>query len=209
MGLHEPRRFDLADVPASSGQPADAPSLIASALRLRPDLARLRDERDAAQRYARAEDDLNYPTLSAVGAIGDSPNHDVHLPEHYAAAGVQLSLPLFEGGLYTARQHQAEMRARIAEENLRDAEDSATRDVQVARLNFSTADQRYRTSEQLVSHADKAFQLAQARYRQGSSSIVELSQAQLNSTSAEITLASARYDALIQKVILDYQTGGL
>jgi outer membrane protein len=209
MGLHEPHRFDLVGVPASNAQPADVSSLVVAALHVRPDITRLRLERDAAKRYERAEYDMNYPTLSAVGAIGDSPTHDTHLPEHYAAAGVELSVPIFEGGLYSARQHQAELRERIAEENLRDAEDSAVRDVQVARLNFSTADQRYRTAEQLVSHADKAFQLAQARYRQGSSSIVELSEAQLNATSAEITLAGARYDALIQKAILDFQTGAL
>jgi outer membrane protein len=209
LGLHEPHRFELADVPPSNTVPTDDAALIVAALHVRPDLVRLRYERDAAMRYARAEYDLNYPTLSAVGAIGDSPDHDVHLPEHYAAAGVQLSLPLFEGGLYTARQHQAEMRARIADENLRDAEDTAVRDVQVARLNFSTADQRYRTTEQLVSHADKAFELAEARYRQGSTSIVELSEAQLNATTAEIALAGARYDALIQMAILDFQTGSL
>jgi outer membrane protein len=207
LGLSEPHRFELADVSAPSGEPLDASSLIASALHARPDIARLSLIRDAAQRFARAETDLNYPTVSAFGAVGDSPSHDVHLPEHYAAAGVQLSLPIFEGGLYSARQHQAQLRARIAEENLRYAEDSAVRDVQVARLNYSTASQRYRTAQELVRHAEKAFQLAQARYRQGSSSIVELSQAQLNSTSAEITLAGARYDALIQRAILDYQTG--
>ena len=66
-----------------------------------------------------------------------------------------------------------------------------------------------RTAAQLVMHADEAFRLEQARYRQGSSSIVELSQAQLNATSAEITLAGARYDALIQRVILDFQIGTL
>jgi outer membrane protein len=209
MGLHEPRRFDLADVPASNETPVDASGLIAEALRSRPDLARLRDERDAAYRYARAENDLNYPTLSAVGDIGDSPTHDSHLPDHYAAAGVQLSLPLFAGGLYTARQHQAQLRAQIADENLRDAEDSVVHDVQVARLNFDTAEQQFNTAQQLVQHADEAFQLAQARYRQGSSSIVELSQAQLNDTSAAITLAVARYGALIQRAILSFQSGTL
>jgi len=209
LGLREPRRFELADVTEPGVPPVDDAALIAAALRTRPDLARLRYERDAAQRFARAEYDLNYPTLSAVGTIGDSPSHDIHLPDHYAAGGVQLSVPLFTGGLYAARQRQAELRARIAEENLRDAEDSAVRDVQVARLNLSTATERMRTAAQLVMHADEAFRLEQARYRQGSSSIVELSQAQLNATSAEITLAGARYDALIQRVILDFQIGTL
>jgi outer membrane protein len=207
LGMHEPHHFVLGDVSATDGRAADLPTLIALALHSRPNLAQLRYESDAAKRFARAANDQSYPTLSAVGALGDSPSHDLHLPEHYAAAGVQLAVPFFEGGLYAARQHQAELQAQVAEENLRDAEDTTVKDVQIAQSNYLTADQRYRTAQQLVTHAEKAFQLEQARYHQGSSSIVELSQAQLNATSADITLAGAKYDALIQKAILDFQVG--
>lgn len=207
LGQREPHHYNLKDVSATDRPLADLPTLIATALRSRPNLVQLRYERDAAKRFARSATDLNYPTLSAVGTVGDSPSHDVHLPEHYAAAGIQLAVPLFEGGLYLARQHQADLQSQIAEENLLDAEDTAVRDVQVARSNFGTAAQRLATAQQLVSHAEKAFQLEQARYRQGSSSIVELSQAQLNATSADITLGGAKYDTLIQKAILVFQVG--
>ena len=39
--------------------------------------------------------------------------------------------------------------------------------------------------------------------------IVELSQAQLNLTSAEIGHASARYEYLLRRSLLDYQAGAL
>jgi hypothetical protein len=38
---------------------------------------------------------------------------------------------------------------------------------------------------------------------------VELSQAQLNLTSAQISSATARYDYQAQRVVVDYQTGVL
>jgi outer membrane protein len=41
------------------------------------------------------------------------------------------------------------------------------------------------------------------------SSIVELSQAQLNVTIADIESANARYDYLLQRALLDYQSGQL
>lgn len=188
---------------------AEASVLVDDALHHRPDLQKLRFERDAAGRYARAENESNYPSISAVGVIGDSPSHDSRVPEHYAAGGVTLSVPIFEGGLYAARQRQFELRARIADENLRDAEDNVVRDVQVAQSNYSTSAQRLRTTRQLVSAARQALELAQARYRAGSSSIVEISQAQLNATSAEIAQAEVTYDTLIQRSILNYQTGQL
>ena len=209
LGYHEQHRFTLVDPDFSSALPSDISALIETALRNRPEILRLRYEHDAAQSFAQAQKDQNYPTIAAVGTIGDAPSHDDHLPEHYAAAGINLNLPLFAGGLYTARQHEAELKARAAEENLRDEEDSVIRDVRTAWLNCNTTLQRLRTTEQLLKHATEAFDLAQARYKIGSSSIVELSEAQLSQTSAEIAQANAHYDELIQRSILDYQVGAL
>jgi outer membrane protein len=75
-------------------------------------------------------------------------------------------------------------------------------------LNLNNAQQRWHTTEELVRHAAKAFDLAQARYKVGSSSIVELSEAQLEFTSAQIANTNARYDVLIQEANLNYQVGG-
>jgi outer membrane protein len=187
--------------------PPTVDQAIALAMDDRPDLLSLRNQRDAALRFARAENDLSYPTVSLVGTIGDAVEYDSHLPAHYAAGGVLLDVPLFTGGLYAARQHAAAYRAQIADESLRDAEDNAGRDVRVAWLNLRTAGQGLLTTEELLKNAVQADQLAQARYKVGSSSIVELSQAELTRTSAEIGRASARYDVLTARAILDYQMG--
>jgi outer membrane protein len=209
LGYHEQHHFELIDPNLSSALPDDISALIEKALRNRPEILRLRYEQEAAQSYAQAQKDQNYPTIAAVGTVGDSPDHDVHLPEHYAAAGVNLTLPLFAGGLYAARQHEAEFKARAAGDNLRDEEDRVVRDVRTAWLNCNTTLQRLRTTAELLKHATEAFDLAQARYKIGSSSIVELSEAQLSQTSAEIAQAGAHYDELIQQSILNYQIGAL
>jgi outer membrane protein len=64
-------------------------------------------------------------------------------------------------------------------------------------------------TDQLLQQASLALELAQARYTLGLSSIVELSQAQLNLTQAQIEQASAKYDYQIQRAMLDYQVGRL
>jgi outer membrane protein len=66
-----------------------------------------------------------------------------------------------------------------------------------------------RTAAQLSRYAADAYQLAETRYKVGSSSIIELSQAQLQLTSAQIGAANARYDVLILESTLRYQTGEL
>ena len=60
-------------------------------------------------------------------------------PDNYAAAGLTLNLPLFAGGLYYARQKEAELRAKAADESVRDAENNAIRDVRIAWLNARNA----------------------------------------------------------------------
>jgi len=57
--------------------------------------------------------------------------------------------------------------------------------------------------------ARDALDLAQQRYDMGLSSIVELTQAQLNETEAEIAQASARYEYQAKSAALKFQTGQL
>jgi outer membrane protein len=210
LGYPAQQRFDLVETqPAPAAAQTDLDPLIDEALRTRPELESLRNQRDAAQRVARSMRDARFPTISAVIATGDAPSHDVRLPDTYTAGGLQLSVPLFAGGFYEARQHEAEFRARVADEALRAFEDNVTRDVRIAWLNLNNARDRLRTTQQLSRYANDAYQLAEARYKAGSSSIVELSQAQLELTSAQIAEASARYDVLIQESALNFQAGKL
>jgi len=208
LGFHEQRVFQPVEQPPPlTAAINNVPELIETALHDRPELASLRNEQAAALRFARAQRDARYPVISAVGAVGNSPTHDDRLPDNYAAGGIQLNMPLFAGGLYAARQHEAELRTRADAEVLRDSEDSVIRDVRIACLNVDNAEERLRITEQLLNHAAEAFDLAQARYKVGSSSIVELSQAQLAYTAAQIANTNARYEVLMQQANLNYQIG--
>ena len=131
------------------------------------------------------------------------------MPDNYVVGGIELSLPLFAGGFYKARQHEAELRAQSDNEFVRSLENNIVRDVHIAWLDKNTAQEQLRTTEELVRNAAEAYNLADARYRVGSSSIVELSQSQLGLTSAQIAAANARYNFLIQQSKLSYVIGGL
>ena len=210
LGYREPRRFQLTGTNQTAfSDTNDISQLVETALAERPELSSLRNEHDAALKFARSQRDARLPLVSAVGMIGDSPSHDSHLPDNYAVGGIQLSLPLFAGGFYTARQHEAELRAQADNELVRSLEDTIVRDVHIAWLNVNTALEQLRTTEQLVRNAAEAYDLADARYKIGSSSIVEMSQAQLSLTSAQIANAGARYNVLIQQANLNYQTGAM
>ncbi|HET9831170.1 MAG TPA: TolC family protein, partial [Vicinamibacterales bacterium] len=76
-------------------------------------------------------------------------------------------------------------------------------------VQVKTGYQRVDLTNQLLTQAKDALDLAQQRYNMGLSSIVELTQAQLNETEAEIAQATARYDYQTKLSILRFQTGQL
>ena len=209
MGLREPKTYRLVEQPLPPEVSTNVSEFVQQALQARPDLLSLRNSRDAALKFARAERALRYPTLSAVGSAGVVPIGDSELPDNYAAAGLILSMPLYAGGLYSARQQEAELRARAADESLRDLENNVIRDVRIAWLNAQNAFDRLRITGQLLDNAKQSFDLAQARYSNGISSIVEFNQAQLNLLSAQIAYADTQYEYLLQRSALNFQTGSL
>jgi len=209
MGLREPKTYRLVEQPLPPEVSTNVSQFVQQALQSRPDLLSLRNSQEAAFKFARAERALRYPTLSAVGSAGVVPIGNSALGDNYAAGGVILTLPLYAGGLYSARQQEAELRSRAAEESLRDLENNVVRDVRIAWLNAQNAFDRLRITGQLLDNAKQSFDLAQARYSNGISSIVEFNQAQLNLLSAQIAYADTQYEYLVRRSALDYQTGTL
>jgi len=209
--LGEPRAktYRLSDEPLPVYVTNNSSALILEALAQRPDLVQSRYQRDAAQEFARAQGKLNYPILSAVGAAGEIPTGNSHLGPDYAAAGINLTLPLYQGGLNAGLRREAQLRAKAADEAVRDQEDNVARDVRVTSLNLDYAWQRLALTEELLHNANQALELSQARFKGGISSIIELSQAELNQTSAQIAAAAARYQYQTQRSALDFQLGRL
>ena len=208
IGSADPREFKLVDPADPATLPADPAPLIQQAEGQRPEVLSARAQVAAAQSFARAEADLKHPTISALGSVGVSPLHDeTKLANRFATAGVNVNIPVFNGHLFSARQTEAELRAQAAEQALRDQQNRIARDVQVAWLNADNAQKRLSLTADLLAQANLALDLAQTRYNLGLSSIVELSQAQLQKTSAEIGAASAKYEYGLQRAVLDYQVG--
>jgi outer membrane protein len=209
MGVPAVTGFTLAEEPLPPELPASVPDLVALAVEQRPDLRDLRLEESAAERFSRAEHDLFFPTVEVTGTMGLVPANTDAIPPRYGAIGLTINIPIFNGGLFRARQTEAELKAKAAASNVGDLRNRVTRDVRVAWLAATTARDRMALTQQLQDQAQLAMDLAQSRYDLGLSSIVELSQAQLNLTSAQIGNTSARYDYQAQRVMVDYQTGSL
>ena len=209
MGYDRDQPFSLSDEPLPARLDPNVDALIEQAQRERPDLAVLQLNRQALDRYADAEKRLRNPTISAAAVAGVAPIRDERLPESYTAAGVNVNIPVLNGGLFKARREEAESRAAAAAKDVQDLSVQIARDVRVAWLDANDAFRRLDVTARMVAEAKEALRLAQARYDNALGSIVELNQAQLNQTTAEIAAASAKYDYLSARSALDYAIGTL
>ena len=209
MGLPSESAFVLDEEPMPPPMPDQVSDLIRQALQNRPELKDLRLQQSAAERFTKAEHALYYPYVGVIGTAGFVPTGYETVPGRYGAIGMNVTVPIFNGGLFKARQTEAELKAKAASENVNDLQNRVTRDVRVAFLNATTAYDRMALTQQLLEQAKSALYLAQTRYDLGLGNIVELSTAQLNLTSAQIADASAHYEYQTQRIIVDYQAGVL
>jgi len=209
LGYSDQRTFNLAEEPLPPAPPPDLVQSIAQALQNRPELISQRFDVNSANSYATAERDLFFPTISAVAAAGLTPYRQDPLTSRYAAAGFNVNIPIFNGFLFNARLSTAKYQAQAQQQYLRDLQDRIVRDVRTAWLNANSAFQRLSVTEQLLKQATLAANLAQSRYNLGLGSIVELSQALLNVTQAQITQASAKYDYQTQISMFNFELGNL
>ena len=210
LGYPTLETFELVSDPEPlTPPPADVDQLIAAAFSQRPEILALEFQSESVEKLHRADRDEFFPTITALAAAGDAPIRDDRITGPYATVGVNVQIPVFNGFLYSAKSRETELRAQASRQRLLDLRNRISRDVRTSWLAASTAFDRVSVSEQLLAQANQALDLAQTRYKLGLSSIVELSQAQLQQTQAEIGNAQAGYEYRLALSLLRYQTNGL
>jgi outer membrane protein len=209
MGEESEANYILADEPLPESPQADPAGYINEAIADRPDLKALKLHSESAIHEARAEKDLNYPTVNALAAGGEVPIHDSTIHRDYGAVGVNINVPIFNGGLYSARSAAAKLEAKATDNDASLREVEIVRDVRMTWADARDAYIQIAVTQRLVDETNVAMRLAKARYDAGLGSIVELNQAELNQTSALITAASARFDYLRAMTAFQFAMGNL
>jgi outer membrane protein len=207
MGEDTVGNYVLAEQPQPPLLEEDVTVYVREALATRPDLEALNLQAQAAQQYANSESKLNYPTINLLGTAGEVPVRDQTLKQDYGAAGVNISVPVFNGGLYSGRIAEARLRAQAAARDVTDQSLLIARDVRTGWARAKDAYLEIQVAQRLVEQTGVALRLAQARYDAGLGSIVELNQAELSQTSALIAAASARFDYLSARAAFNYTLG--
>src|SRR5271166_6779124 len=130
LGFSSLQNFQLVeDTTPFAAPPENIDDLISTAFSLRPEILALEFQSESAQRFQKAERDLLFPDIRALGAVGDTPVRNPIISNWYGAVGVNVDIPVFNGFLFSARAREASLRAKAAEEKLRDIRDRIAQSV--------------------------------------------------------------------------------
>jgi outer membrane protein len=197
----------LPDAPDANFALAD---LLDEALRQRPDLQALQASSAAARADAERARAARWPTLSLASTAGrTSFLEDNRATSSTYSIGINLNVPLFDGGRLRGLARAAERDAERLEAEQDVQANSVTRQVADAFYDTRNAQtQRTRIGDLLASAGESA-QAAEARYRAGVGSLLELLTAQADLARARQIAAQSESDWLAAFSRLSYALGRL
>ncbi len=203
--------YALVDIRKLPALPKSVGPLIDEMLADNPELAAMRSEAASAQSNAAAAEKALSPTVTAYGFLGGTPIRDAveQINAAYEAAGVNMIIPIANGGELKAAARQAQDQAVAASASVQDLENNLLSDTRTAYEDVVAARTNIDVTNQMVRTAQTSYALTAARYRIGLNSIVDLSEAQLALTQAQIEQANAIYDYIEQGAALEFVTGVL
>lgn len=164
-------------------------TLIARAVRERPDLAAARAQVAAAQARVSVARSQALPSLSVGGNAGETYFLSSSTSGNSYTGSVTLSIPLFSGGAQIYNVRAAAAAADAAAERARGLEQQVIYQVFTAYYALRTTTQQVRTSADLLASATQSAQVALGRYRAGAGSLLDL-------LTAEAAVANARAQAI-------------
>ena len=204
--------IDVRKLQLAPPQPASVEAWTAEAEAASPEVAALRAQVDAARADVERAEAGHYPTLDAIVQISRSSNDNItRISSQYnqKQIGLQLAVPIFQGGLVNSQVREA----LALQERARNRLDEVRRDlgVRVHRefrgvtegvLRVRALEQAVRSSEQLAVSSRRSFE-AGVRTR------LDILNAEQQAGVARRDLAEARFGYLIARVRLKALAGGL
>ncbi len=210
MGISDatlPPHIKLESLDKEQGSPAKEKidTLVAEALRARPDIRQLEmaiKQAEAAQGMAKAP---LFPKVQVAGALEGSKQGDAGLTEENFGntVGVNMSWNLYAGGADQARMLESEQARREAVYTLAELRNAVAAEVRQDVALLTAAEDQLRLQRETVKLVEENRDLAKNEYEAGESSLVRLNEAQrdLITTYSRLAQAQAGYQLAKQRLL--------
>ncbi len=203
MGVEGAIDYEVSNetLPPVEGEDAATDALLEEAVRHRPDVAAADRRILAAERSVSAAEGAYGPSIGVSTGFTDAGTKANDLVWNWNATAT-LTWPIFSGGLTQAQVSEA----RANEEGSRAANDQIRQqvrfEVEQARLSVRAARTALSAAGDAVTNGRELLRLAEGRYRTGSGSALELSDAQVATSNAEAQQVQAEYNLSIARAQL-------
>jgi outer membrane protein len=208
MGVHPAGTYAVSEEVRTDPFSASLDSAHSLAMRNRAEILAAQARVEANRSLASAAWSQHLPTVSAVGTWTWNGFEPTPLYGRWNA-GVQFSLPIFQGFSLAAQVEQAEASADAAQAALDTQSESVLLEVDQTYLTLRQAEERKIAAEKLVELAEANLNLAERQYAAGVGTSLDVSDAQLARSNARITNIQALYDYNNSLVRLRRATGTL
>ena len=206
LGLPAEATVQVQDILSFEGVTFDLGQLREEAFRSRPELRQARARVTAAQAQLRGARNAFFPDLNGVGSVSRS--GDEFLPEdNNWSLSLTLSWNLFQGFLTQAKLRETRANAEATEKNLDTLALQVRLEVEQAWLALNEAEELIGATAKSVESARENLRLAQGRYDAGVGTILELTDAQVALTQAEVDQVQALADHKTARARLDNALG--
>lgn len=192
-------------------QPADVQAWVSKALKNNPDVQQAREEVHIAKaKLKTAKSDL-LPSLDAVASYREEDSSDSRVGSERTdkRIGVELTVPIYQGGISRARSRETVARLAAAEANLRRWQGEVQRVVRQQYRELEAAYAQERALNLAVTSAQAAAEATQYGYKAGTRTITDVLNARSALISAQRDFSRTRYDLLLGKLQLKQLTAEL
>ena len=192
---------------------ADVNELVGMALASRSDLRQLELTEGLRRTELRLEQVEYFPTVNVFGSYtinaqqNGRPDFFGSIRAYGRTIGVRVSLPVFNGFQRESRIDQKRAVLRSAQSQTRLASDQAAADVRTLAEQVEEALLRSRGQELAVRWARRGFEIVNAQHREGLSSQLEVTDAEVALRQSEFNYAQAVFDYLTARARLDEAAG--
>ena len=174
-------------------------SLVEDAFKYRPEMKLAKDAENSAIMSKQVASLTDKPTLSVIASYGFKngyePNLDV-LRGNWAA-GINASIPIFNGNLKDAKVEEAEANLKSSSAKILEIERQIRAQVELAAADLSASKSKIKTSELQVRQARDAVSRAEVRYRDGVITNLDLIDAETSLSEAELLRLRVTYENVI------------
>jgi outer membrane protein len=202
--------MNLEAPPPLPGLPETVGMAVVTALENNPDLIAAKERAEAAGFDTKAAGAGRLPTVGLAanydytdylgtlgGALANIPGNNIFQSETTADVGVQVSLPIFQGGLTAARQRQASARESQALEQVIATERDIIAQTRSAYSSWQAANAVIESSQTAVEAAELSLEGVRAENSIGNRTILDVLNAEQELLSARAQLVTARRNAYV------------